>query len=187
MNVLLEHRLLDQVIRHDWVVFAKRPFGGPATVLKYLARYTHRVAISNERLISLRSGQVSFRWKDYARGGEQRRMTLPAVEVLRRFLQHVLPSSFVKIRHYGFLSNRHRAAKLQLCRDLLKAPAAAPVRAADQLPLVPTDVGKEAEADCTARLCPQCQQGRLRIVERLLPSHGSRHALLIERAYHDTS
>jgi Putative transposase len=90
------------------VVYAKPPFGGPRQVLKYLARYTHRVAISNQRLIALEDGRVTFRWKNYARGGEPATMTLQAEEFIRRFLLHVLPTGFVKIRHCGFLANRGR-------------------------------------------------------------------------------
>jgi hypothetical protein len=89
----------------DWIVYAKRPFGGPAQVLKYLARYTQRVAISNARLLELRHGQVTFRYKDYADDHKHKTMTLDAVEFLRRFVQHVLPKGFVKIRHYGLLAN----------------------------------------------------------------------------------
>ena len=104
-------RLLDQAVRHDWVVYAKPPFGGPDTVLKYLARYTHRVAICNHRLVALRDGRVTFRWKDYAAGrAASKTMTLAADEFIRRFLLHVLPGGFVQIRHYGFLANRCRAA-----------------------------------------------------------------------------
>ena len=102
-----------------WVVYAKPPFGGPEQVLKYLARYTHRVAISNQRLISLENGLVTFLWKNDAAGNQQQTMTLTAVEFLRRFLLHLLPSHFVRIRHYGFLANRHRAQKLARCRELL--------------------------------------------------------------------
>ena len=93
-------------------MYAKPPFGGPAQVLKYLARYTHRVAISNRRLVALEDGKVRFRWKDYAHGGREKTMTLDASEFLRRFLLHVLPSGFVRIRHYGFLSNRLRHEKV---------------------------------------------------------------------------
>jgi hypothetical protein len=106
-----------------WVVYAKAPFGGPAQVLKYLARYTHRVAISNSRLVSMEDGRVTFLWKDYADGGKTKAMTLDAVEFIRRFLLHVLPGGFVRIRQYGFLANRARAEKLALCRELLGAPA----------------------------------------------------------------
>ena len=111
--------LLNQTARTEWVVYAKPPFGGPQQVLKYLARYTHRVAISNQRLISLQQGQVTFRWKDYARGNQPRTMTLEATEFIRRFLLHVLPRGFVKIRHFGFLSNRCRQENILLSRQLL--------------------------------------------------------------------
>ena len=106
----------------DWVVYAKPPFGGPAQVLKYLARYTHRVAISNHRLLSLKDGMVSFRWKDYARGDRQKIMRLSANDFLHRFLLHVLPKGFVRIRHFGLLANPVRARKLALCRSLLGVP-----------------------------------------------------------------
>src|SRR5205814_6981032 len=110
---------LRKLFRQDWVVYAKPPFGGPEHVLHYLARYTHRVAISNHRLIQLADGQVTFRWKDYAHGGKRGTMTLAAVEFVRRFLTHVLPSGFVRVRHYGLLANRHRQEKLARCRELL--------------------------------------------------------------------
>ena len=116
--------------RKDWVVYAKRPFGGPAQVLKYLARYTHRVAISNARLVKLEDGQVTFRYKDYADDQRQKTMTLSAEEFLRRFVQHVLPKGFMKIRHYGLLANRQRAAKLKLSRRLLLAVTVAAANAA---------------------------------------------------------
>jgi len=115
-------RLLAECYRRRWVVYAKPPFGGPEQVLKYLARYTHRVAISNSRLISLEDGRVTFRWKNYADGNRQQTMTLSAVEFLRRFMLHRLPSHFVRIRHYGLLANRHRAKKLARCRQLLDQP-----------------------------------------------------------------
>lgn len=112
---------LSALYEKDWVVYSKRPFGGPEQVLRYLASYTHRTAISNHRLVSLRDGNVSFLWKDYAHGCRRRVMTLTATEFLRRFLMHVLPKGFVRIRHYGFLANRHRAGKLELCRKLLRS------------------------------------------------------------------
>ena len=104
-------------------MYAKPPFGGPEQVLKYLARYTHRVAISNQRLVALEDGEVTFHWKDYAHGGGQKTMTLKAIEFIRRFLLHVLPSGFVRIRHYGFLANRVCQEKLALCRALLGVEA----------------------------------------------------------------
>src|SRR5262249_20863302 len=100
----------------DWVVYAQAPFGGPAVGLKYLARYTHRVALSEQRLVALRDGQVTFTCKDYAAGGQVRRVTLPAVEFLRRFVQHVLPRGFVKVRHDGLLANRGRGERLAQAR-----------------------------------------------------------------------
>lgn len=110
---------LRQLFRREWVVYAKRPFGGPEHVLHYLARYTHRVAISNHRLIAFQDGQVTFQWKDYAQGNKRRIMTVSADEFLRRFLLHVLPRAFVRIRHFGFLTNRNRAVLVPLCRRLL--------------------------------------------------------------------
>jgi hypothetical protein len=94
----------------DWVVYAKPPFGGPERVLKYLSRYTHRVAIANHRLVSIAGGTVRFRWRDYAHHNQLKVMALPAAEFLRRFLLHVVPSGFMRIRHFGLLANRHRAA-----------------------------------------------------------------------------
>jgi hypothetical protein len=110
---------LRTLFRQDWVVYAKPAFGGPAQVLRYLGRYTHRVAISNHRLIAFDGTQVTFRWKDYAHGSKQRKMTLSAEEFLRRFLLHVLPRGFVRIRHFGFLANCRRARLLPLCRQRL--------------------------------------------------------------------
>jgi hypothetical protein len=118
-NPKLFRTFLRQLFRHEWVVYAKRPFGGPEHVLQYLARYTHRVAISNHRLIAFQNGQVTFRWKDYARGNHKRTMTVSADEFLRRFLLHVLPRGFVRIRHFGFLTNRNRAVLIPHCRRLL--------------------------------------------------------------------
>ena len=145
----------------DWVVYAKAPFGSAEQVLKYLARYTHRVALSNRRLVSLDEGQVVFRYKDYRRGRRERVMRLEAVEFIRRFLLHVLPKGFVRIRHYGLLSNRCRRDKLRLCRKLLGSvvepdaePASAPEAALSEGP----------------DLCPVCQRGRMRILEKLPPS-----------------
>lgn len=115
----LFRQFLRQLFRNDWVVYAKRPFGGPAHLLQYLARYTHRVAISNHRLIAFEDGKVTFRYKDYAHGSKKRKMTVTADEFLRRFLLHVLPRGFVRIRHFGFLANRTRSRTVALCRQLL--------------------------------------------------------------------
>jgi len=110
---------LAPVAETEWVVYAKPPFGGPERVLDYLGRYTHRIAISNNRLIELKDGKVTFAYKDYKHGQEQKIMTLSADEFLRRFLMHVLPDGFQRIRHYGLLGNRHRAQNLARCRELL--------------------------------------------------------------------
>ena len=137
---------LAPLYRQDWVVYAKAPFGGPEQVLKYLARYTHRVAISNARLVSLTEGQVTFRDKDYADDRRSKSMTLSAEEFLRRFLQHVLPSGFVKVRHYGLLANRYREANLKVCRALL-------VLVTTAMLLAPA--GSEGAAEA-GQACPHC-------------------------------
>jgi hypothetical protein len=140
------HAFLRPLFRQDWVVYAKRPFGGPEHVLHYLARYTHRVAISNHRIVNFADGQVTFRWKDYAHKGKQRKMTLTAEEFLRRFLLHVLPRGFVRIRFSGFLANRRRKQLLPLCQHLLKAsprPSSPPATA-------------PAPKLLQACLCPRC-------------------------------
>ena len=153
---------LTPLYRQDWVVYAKPPFGGPEPVLKYLARYTQRVALSNSRLVSLDGDQVAFTAREYAAGGRRRVLRLSGVEFLRRFVQHVLPRGFVKVRHYGLLSNRVRAAKLALChwllwRETLAVRAAMPVSAAS----VP-------------RPCPTCGVGRLVRVAVLAAGAGGR-------------
>ncbi len=152
--------LLNLAARQDWVVYAKRPFGGPDVVLKYLARYTHRVAIANERLLAFDEQQVAFRWKDYAAAGEQKTMTLSTSEFIRRFLLHVLPSRLVRIRYYGWMANRQRAEKLALCRRLLgiagdhaQDPPAEPASGEPS--------SAAAEQQVTDRQCPTCQTGRL--------------------------
>jgi hypothetical protein len=114
---------LFELARKDWVVYAKPPFGGAEHVLNYLARYTHRVAISNHRLVAFGTDRVSFRWRDYAHGGKQKLMTVSAHEFLRRFLLHVLPGGLVRIRHFGLFANRRRSAALERCRALLGATA----------------------------------------------------------------
>jgi putative transposase/transposase-like zinc-binding protein len=119
---------LAELARAEWVVYAKPPFAGPEQVLGYLGRYTHRVALANSRLVGLEDGRVSFSWKDYRQGGTTKVMTLAADEFIRRFLQHTVPDGFHRIRHIGFLANRHRARKLDRCRALLVVPPPAPRR-----------------------------------------------------------
>jgi hypothetical protein len=113
-------QLLQRLHREDWVVYAKPAFGGPTQVLRYLGRYTHRIAISNHRLLAFDGERVTFRWKDYAHGGKQRKMTLLGTEFLRRFFLHVLPKKFVRIRYYGILANRFRRTLVPLCHELLE-------------------------------------------------------------------
>ena len=136
----------------DWVVYTKKPFAGPTHVIRYLAHYTHRVAIANGRLLHFENGQVTFRWRDSAHSNKQKVMTFGAVEFMRRFLLHVLPRGFVKIRHFGFLANRERKRALPLCSTLLFPSQ--PVTQSDRSP--PREV----------RLCPYCQ-GTLVPVARL--------------------
>ena len=142
--------------RSEWVVFAKRPFAGPSQVLAYLARYTHRVAISNSRLLSLTDREVRFRWKDYRQAARAKVMTLAAGEFIRRFLMHTLPDGFHRIRYYGLFANGHRAEKLALCRQLLKAPS------------VSEKSGGEGDATpppiAEPHVCPCCG-GRMIVIE----------------------
>jgi hypothetical protein len=151
-----------QASQIEWVVYAKPPFGGPEQVLKYLARYTHRVAISNRRLISLAEGRVSFEWKDYANGNQIKKMTLEAVEFTRRFLLHVLPCGFVHIRHYGFLANRYRKQKLALCRSLLTASQAATATSAGS-----SGPNEAPTAEPMWQKCPVCKVGRMIVIQVL--------------------
>src|ERR1035441_9321094 len=152
------HSMLHMLRRREWVVYSKPPFGGPEHVLKYLARYTHRVAISNGRLLSLEQGQVRFRWRDSKDNNRTKTMTLDAIEFIRRFLLHILPSGFVKIRHFGFLANRNRSVRLDLCRRHLEAPVPADA---------PTGLLTDQQKRAAERRCPVCQTGTLHIVERL--------------------
>ena len=151
--------LCRQARRIKWVVFVKPPFGGPEQVLKYLARYTHRVAISNRRLVSMEEGQVTFEYKDYTDGNQRKVMTLEATEFIRRFLLHILPSGFVRIRQFGFLANRARGKKLALCRALLGAPPPAKTAVIDH--------GREFEEQYDRR-CPACKTGHM-ILVRIVP------------------
>jgi hypothetical protein len=143
---------LRPLFRKDWVVYSKPPFGGPEHVLQYLGRYTHRVAISNHRLISLAEDKVTFRWRDSAHHNEQKLLTLSLDEFLRRFLLHVLPKGFVRIRHFGFLASRRRATSLPLCFPLL---GSAP----------PAQQEVSVNRPCDLWLCPQCA-APMRVIER---------------------
>ena len=146
------------LFRNDWVVYSKRPFGGPEHVLRYLGAYTHRVAISNHRLVALTDGEVTFRWRDSAHGNKKRLISLPVDEFLRRFLLHLLPRGFVRIRNFGFLANRRRSACLPLCAQLLNATVQST-----------HSVGRSAPTkiqDVTFWKCPLCGSA-MKLVERL--------------------
>lgn len=157
-------RLLAKLRAEDWVVYSKRPFAGPAQVVAYLGRYTHRIAISNERLLRFEQGTVHFRWRDYAHGNKTKTMTLPAEEFIRRFLLHVLPKGFMRIRHFGLLANRHRAEYLARARRALDAPPPLP-RAAECVEVFLTRV-----MGFDVHRCPHCQQGHLRLIGSLPPT-----------------
>ncbi|MDQ3668553.1 MAG: IS91 family transposase [Acidobacteriota bacterium] len=150
----------------EWVVYAKRPFAGPQQVLDYVGRYTHRVAISNNRLLDIDNGQVSFSWKDYRENNQQKTMTLSAAEFIRRFLLHVLPDGFQRIRYYGFLSNRYRQQKLAQCRQLLgmSAPEQTP---GESRPAQDYRDRYEELTGSSLRECPLCHQGRMVLCESL--------------------
>jgi hypothetical protein len=173
-------RRLATTTKTEWVVHAKPPWGGPEQVLKYLARYTHRVAISNRRLIDMDDDRIRFHWKDYAHGGATKTMTLKAVEFLRRFLLHVLPSGFVRIRHYGLLANRVCREKLALCRALLRVEASAePV----------SEPPGTLEGEPAMRRCPVCGDGRMVVVEilRAIPANWKGQEPIPESVQFDTS
>jgi hypothetical protein len=149
----------------EWVVYAKRPFAGAEQVLDYLARYTHRVAISNNRLLNIKDGKVTFRWKDYRHHDQPKKMTLDADEFIRRFLLHVLPDGFMRIRHYGFLGNRHRRIKIARCRELLG------VAAVISLTSVVSDY-RDRYQELTGKSlyeCPACGRGHMVRVAVLAP------------------
>jgi Putative transposase/Transposase zinc-binding domain len=157
-------QVLSAVVSKDWVVYAKPPFGGPEAVLRYLTLYTHRVAISNARLLGFEDGMVRFGYKDYAHGNRKRVMTLTALEFVRRLLLHVLPTGFMRIRHYGILANRHRHEKLALCRRLLGSSSAIEPESPEtkQIPDSPSSV-------TPTQVCPVCGAGRMIVIEELPP------------------
>jgi hypothetical protein len=158
--------LLDQLYATDWVVYSKPPFGGPETVLRYLARYTHRIAISNQRLVRLEDDRVVFRWKDYASADRWRLMSLEAEEFIRRFLLHMLPPRFVRIRYFGLLAHRKRREALDRARAALDAPVPEPgMESPDRS--WQEDVKQLLGVD--VHPCPDCGKGRLCEI-RLLPA-----------------
>jgi hypothetical protein len=140
------------LFRQHWVVYAKPAFGGPEQVIRYLGRYTHRIAISNHRLVAFDGDHVTFRWRDYAHGNKQRLMTVSAAEFIRRFLVHVLPKGFVRIRHFGFMANAQRSASLQRCRQLLRTS--------------PVISSTDSASAPSGWFCPKCG-GPMIVVQRL--------------------
>jgi len=150
--------------KHEWVVYAKPPFGGPVQVLDYLGRYTHRVAISNHRLVAFQDGRVTFQWRDRKKHNRIRTMSLEADEFIRRFLIHVLPKGFAKIRYFGFLANRHRCDRLSLCRLLLNAPSPE-----TDTQLLDWKSRHQALTGESIDICPACHKGRMRLVQVLVP------------------
>ena len=158
-------RYIEPLKKAKWVVYAKRPFAGPAQVLDYVGRYTHRVAISNSRLLAIEAAQVSFGYKDYRNHGQQKAMTLSAEEFIRRFLLHALPHRFHRIRYYGFCGNRNRQEKLILCRQLLGMPV-------PEIPPKSSEVQDyrdrtELLTGTSLRLCPACRRGNMVLLEPL--------------------
>jgi hypothetical protein len=161
------HAMLSTLRHQKWVVYAKAPFGGPEYVLKYLAPYTHRVALANGRLLDLNHGQVRFKWRDSRDNNRIKVMSLDALEFIRRFLLHVLPCGFVKIRHFGLLANRNPRQALALCRHHLKAVAPQG-----------TDLVTPQQQSAINRCCPKCKRGTLHVVVRfttLVPATDDSH------------
>jgi Putative transposase len=154
-------RYLAPLRKTEWVVYTKAPFDGPDDVLRYVAKYTHRVAISNNRLLDIDDGKVQFRWKDYRDNNQHKTMRLAAEEFIRRFLLHVLPEGFQRIRYYGFLANCHREQKLALCRQLLQTPPPKPScdEKKDYRDRYEELTGK------SLRACPVCQKGQMFVLE----------------------
>jgi len=157
-------KLCAALLRHDWVVYAKQPLGGPAQVLEYLGRYTHRVAISNERILGMEGSTVRFRMRDSANGNRKKLVRLEATQFIGRFMQHVLPGGFKRIRHYGLIGPAHKAANLAAARAALEAPA-------------PDPVVVESVAEFMKRVasiewlkCPHCGEGRFVVIEAIPPS-----------------
>jgi Putative transposase/Transposase zinc-binding domain len=169
-------RYLAPLRKAKWVVYAKPPFAGPQEVVDYVGRYTHRVAISNNRLLDIGNGRVTFRYKDYRQAGEQKTMTLEAEEFIRRFLVHVLPSGFQRIRYYGFLGNRYRQQKLARCRQLLGMAAAKP-----PVSDAGTDYRDRYEelTGNSLRRCPRCERGHM-VVVQILPRSVSQAPAFID-------
>ncbi len=161
-------QLVASLRKKEWVVFCRPPFDGPERTLDYLGRYTHRIAISNHRLLGMSRQGVAFRYRDRRDGDRRKAMTLPAQEFIQRFLMHVLPSGFMRIRHFGFLANRCKKAKLTRCRSLLNAPTEPPSVADAPTVVLQRITGVDPLA------CPACKQGTLTVIARLEPHRARR-------------
>lgn len=159
------NQLINQLYKKSWVVYAKRPFGGPEKVLNYLGRYTHRIAISNHRIISYKDGKVSFKWKDYKNNNQKKIMTLDDIEFIRRFLLHVIPENFMRIRSFGYLSNRSKKEKLSQCQELLKVKGTG-------IEIKTEESWQDLVFELTGidpTICKKCHKGKLFIIETIYP------------------
>ncbi len=156
-----QRALLEQLYRNPWVVYCKPPFAGPEAVLKYLSRYTHRIAISNRRLVSIEQGKICFLWKDYKDQCKEKTRSLSADEFIRRFLLHVLPKGYVRIRHFGLLAGRYRTAKLNRCRELFGLPAPSQKKRQSNLDIL------RAISDNDPTRCSKCGQGQMQFMADL--------------------
>ena len=159
-NIILSKELTDKLFVNDWVVYAKRPFGGVSSVVEYLGRYTHRVALSNHRLIDIKDGRIKFWWKNYKNGGEKEIMDLSSDEFLRRFCMHILLPKFMKIRHYGFLSNRTKKESLAKARKSLDVES--PAKKDKNWKII---LSKKYEIDIN--ICPKCKKGKMKTIQEL--------------------
>jgi len=177
-------RYLDPLRLKEWIVYAKAPFAGPEQVLDYVGRYTHRVAISNNRLLDIEDEHVTFRYKDYRDGDTQKTMTLTAEEFIRRFLLHVLPQGLQRIRYYGFMGNRYRQEKLERCRQLLNSgsPTSEQPKESGARPDAPPDYRDRYEALTGASLhqCPVCRRGRMITLAEISPSRAPEPPLVLD-------
>ena len=156
--------LLNQCYAKDWYTYTKKTFSGPLAVVQYLGRYTHRIAIANKRMVSMDEHTVTFTIRDYKCSNQTRSVTLEGVEFIRRFLMHILPKGFIKIRHYGLLANRNKKTKLKLCRKLTGSPAYKPkFEGLKTIEILCILVGRDVT------VCPVCKKGKLRVVNSLSP------------------
>lgn len=159
-------QLIKQLYQHDWVVYAKKPFSGAEEVIQYIGRYTHRVALSNERILKIENGKVHFIWRDYADDNKKKIMILDAEEFIRRFMLHILPKRFMRIRHYGFLANRYREEKIALCRKLLGLSESVVIIKESSVELILRLTGVDIKQ------CPHCSIGKLQILSRIPDQYG---------------